>query len=88
MAQNEIQKYVDPQDLYANVRNVVETWYNTHDRLEKMSNFLNTATGTDYPGVPAITLTAMGALRTQIETYLAGTETVAMMDEVKKFVRI
>jgi len=88
MAQNEVQKYTQDQDLYANVRNVVETWYNTFDRLEKMSNFLNSAGAGDYPTVPAATLTALGGLRTQINSYLAASETVAMMAEVKKFVRI
>jgi len=88
MAQNEVQKYTQDQDLYANVRNVVETWYNTFDRLEKMSNFLDSASAADYPTVPAATLTALGTLRTQINSYLAAAQTLAMLAEVKKFVRI
>lgn len=88
MAQNEVQKYSADQDFYANTRNPLETWYNTFDKLEKLSNFLNSASAGDYPTVPAATLTALGTLRTQINTYLAATETVNMMAEVKKFIRI
>lgn len=44
MAQNEIQKYTSDQDLYNNVRNVLETWYNNYQKLEK-NGLSNCASG-------------------------------------------
>ncbi len=88
MAQNEVQKYQSAQDFYNNVRNVLETFYNVHDKLEKMANFLNSADAATYTDIPAETLTALGNLRIETNTFLAAAETVGFVDEVKKFVRI
>lgn len=88
MSQNEVQKYQTNQELYNGVRNPLETFYNTHDKFEKLSSFLNNASSTDYPSVPAGTMSALGTLRTTINTYLASTNTIDMINEVKKFVRI
>ena len=88
MAQNEIQKYTSDQDFYSNIRNVLETWYNNYDKLEKMSNFLNTASAADYPTIPTATLTDIGGLRILVNTYLASTDVLALMDDVKTFIRI
>ena len=88
MAQNEVQKYTSDQDFYNNVRNVLETWYNNHDKLEKLSNFLNSASAADYPTIPTGTLTDLSSLRTLVNTYLAATDTVTLMTDVKTFIRI
>ena len=87
MAQNEIQKYSTDLALYQSVRNPLETFYNTFDKLEKLSNFLNSADAADYPGVPTDTITDMGTLRTAINTFLAATATTEFMTEVKNFVQ-
>lgn len=92
MAQNEIQKYENDDKFIINVRQPCETFYNNYQRLEKMANFLNSATATDYPANthPKInaTLTALANLRTEINTYLAAQTTTDMLDEIKKFVQI
>ncbi|OQY16722.1 MAG: hypothetical protein B6I36_09875 [Desulfobacteraceae bacterium 4572_35.1] len=88
MAQNEIQKYTNNNDFYNSTRNPLETWRNNYDALRKLSDFLNTATAADYPDIPSATLTAVGGLRTQINTYLASDEVADMLAEVKKFTRI
>lgn len=88
MAQNEVQKYQADSDFYAGVRDVLDVLYDTHDALEKMSNFLNLADAATYPDIPSATLADLGALRTAVNTYLAAQSTIDMLDECKKFVRI
>ena len=88
MAQNEVQKYQSDNDFYSAVRDVLDVMYDTNDALEKMSNFLNLADAATYPNIPTATLTALGSLRTAINTYLSAQATVDMIAECKKFVRI
>lgn len=88
MAQNDIQKYTNVEDFYANVRNPLEQWYNIYHKLEKMANFLNSADAGTYPTIPTGTLTDMGQLRTTINTYLSATDVQDMLTEVKTFIRI
>ena len=88
MAQNEIQKYYSDQNLYDAVRQPLNTFYENYDRLEKLSNFLDSASAADYPTIPTGTLTELGQLRTQINTYLVAAETVGMIVNVKEFIRI
>ena len=88
MAQNEIQKYYTDQNFYDAIRQPCNTLYEVHNRLEKLSNFLNSASAADYPGIPTGTLTDMGELRTQINTYLAAQTTIDMINKTKEFIRI
>ena len=88
MAQNLIQKYTSDQDFFANVRTPLEQWYNTHDKLEKMQNFLSSATPADYPGITGQTLTDFGTLKTELDDYLAAQSTIDFLAEIKKFIRI
>ena len=88
MAQNEIQKYYTGQNFYDAVRQPLNTFYENHDRLEKLSNFLNSAEATDYPNIPAGTLAEMGQLRAQVNTYIAASDTVDMLNKAKEFIRI
>jgi len=88
MAQNEVQKYYTEQNFYDALRQPLNALYENHDKLEKLSSFLNSAEAADYPAIPTGTLTEMGELRTQINTYLAAAETIAMINKAKDFIRI
>jgi hypothetical protein len=88
MAQNDIQKYTTDQDFFNNIRNPLEILYNIHDKLEKMQNFLTSATPTDYPGITGQTLTDFSTLKTELNDYLAAQSTIDFMTEINKFVRI
>ena len=88
MAQNEIQKYESTQNFYDAIRQPMNTFYENQLRLEKLSNFLNSAGAGDYPDIPSGTLTEMAALRTEINNYLADAATVSMVEKAKDFIRI
>lgn len=88
MAQNEVQKYYTEQNFYDAIRQPLNTFYENYDKLEKLSNFLNSASTADYPGVPADTLIEISQLRTQVNTYLAAVDTISMISKAKEFIRI
>ena len=95
MAQNEIQRYYSTSvpavnsPFFDDVRQPLNTMYENHRRLERLSNFLNSAAAADFnPALEAGTLTDLGSLRTQINTYLAAQTTIDMIDEIKSFIRI
>ena len=88
MAQNGIQKYLTEADFFSSVRNPLETFYNNMNAMEKMSNFLNSASAADYPNIAVSDLTALSTLRTAINSFLASTDTETMLTETKKFIRI
>jgi hypothetical protein len=88
MAQNSIQKYNNPQELYDTARHTLDYFYTTHDKIEKLVNFLNSADAASYPDIETATLTALGQLRTQLNAYLTDPEVVATLSKVKEFIRI
>ena len=88
MSQNLIQKYIDDQSFFNAVRQTLEAHYNVHDRLEKMDNFLDSATPTDYPNITGETLTDFGTLKTELSNYLSAQSTIDFLTEIKKFIQI
>lgn len=85
MAQNVIQRYSTEEDFHNNVRNVLSIWHNTTFEIEKLDNFLGTATPGDYPTSP---LTDLGELRTLLSNLVASTEYIAFKEKVLEFIRI
>ena len=88
MAQNEIQKYYANENLYDAIRQTLNTFYENHNRLERLSSFLNTAEETDYPDIPSGTLSDLDSLRTQVNTYIGNQTTVDLINQIKDFIRI
>ena len=88
MAQNLIQRYVSDQAFYDSARAPLEVWYKNYQALEKMDNFLSSATPTDYPGITDKTLTDFGTLKTELSAYLASPDVADFLAEVKKFIKI
>lgn len=72
MAQNACQQ-MTLSDFYANLRNIVSTVYNTNQKLERASEFLNTmdATTATNMGMDNTTRDDVAALRIAINEMLA-----------------
>ena len=88
MAQNEIQRYSEVQNLYANLRNVVSVFYNTMDQMDRLSSFLTLAEATDYPSIPTETLTVMAQLRTEINNHKSSQATIDLLARIKEIIQI
>ncbi len=88
MAQNEVQRYYTDVEFYNNIRTPLNTFYNTFDKLEKMATFLNSADASTYPSIPSGTLTDIGQLRTEINSFLVSADVLSFLAKTKDFIRI
>lgn len=88
MAQNDCQKYTDVNQLYQSTRNVLSTFWNSMNSMERLINFLETADATTYPAIPIETLTAFAQLRTALSNHASSAETVALMTKIKLLIQI
>ena len=85
MAHNVIKKYESASDFHANIRNVLDTWYNNAFKLQRLANHLEDAAAADYPDSP---LTDLNTLRTNLNTLLASSDYITFKTKVEEFIRI